>query len=131
MIINEGKQVILEYYLNNKDLYLGLWSYSDNPIYKNTVKLDNIKYFELSNLGYSRQKISKGNWILDSPGARIFKSTIPAEFKALETWNTIYGYFLTTTEDNSGKLLSIIVLNGPLSLLKFETVNIYPFIESK
>lgn len=121
MIITEGKQKIIEYFLNNNDIYLGLWSYQ-GASQINTFETHHLKYFELSDKqGYSRQKINKGNWYLKDSVENIYQSTEPVFFRTKEAWDNITGFFLITSLDDSGKLLSVIKFSSP------EIVNISAF----
>lgn len=121
MIITEGKRKIIEYFLNNNDIYLGLWSYQ-GASQVNTFETHHLKYFELTDKqGYTRQKITKGNWYLKDSIENVYQSTEPVYFRTKELWEDVTGFFLITTADDSGKLLSVIKFSSPGS------INIYPF----
>lgn len=116
MIINEGKKEILEKYLNAYDLYLGLWT-STGLITSNTFTSDSFKFYELKDLKeYARVLIPRGSWTL---GEDLTYTSPDISFTPLyQNWSDIYGYFITSSEDNSGILVSITQYDLPESLIK-------------
>lgn len=128
MLINEGKKEILEKYLNTYDLYLGLWT-STGLIKDNTYTLDSFKFYELKDLKeYERVLIPKGSWVL---GDDLTYTAEDISFIPLyQNWSNIYGYFIASSEDNSGILVSITQYDSPKSLTKtVEVLTITPKIK--
>ncbi len=105
MLINEGKKEILENYLNTYDLWLGLWT-STGKIRENNFTLSSFNFYELKNLKeYKRIVIPKGTWVL---GDDLIYTASDITFSPIyQDWTDIYGYFISSSYDNSGILLSI------------------------
>lgn len=111
---NTGKyELLLDYFaLRSSDLYLGLWN--SNVLFglpdTDFTSLSNFSSkFELSSntyQGYQRLKISKTDTIIDSLESKMYLK-VPVTFKTLSTWNNLGGFFISTTSDNSGKIIYI------------------------
>lgn|SRR4030065_1020410 len=111
---NSGKFELLEDYfpLRSSDLYLGLW------ISPNLFGLPNTDFISLNDFsssfelnpatfsGYQRIRIPKNDCLVDPVENIMYLKATPS-FRSLNTWNNISGFFLSTTSDNSGKLIVI------------------------
>lgn len=83
------------------NLYLGLYTNSSEP--GENATLSNIT--EPSGGGYARIAIAcGGDWTLSNDQITAAQKTFSASGAA---WGNVYGYFLATTNDGSGKLLAV------------------------
>lgn len=128
MILNEGSRAFLEYYLNNNDCYLGLWS-SSGEITSTNFSLTEFAQYELSGLKeYSRVLIPKGTWILIDSTSSIYSLKTCTFSPIYQSWSSIYGYFLSSTSDNSGILLAVYRFADVTTITKGTSLPITPYI---
>jgi hypothetical protein len=82
-------------------LYLGLYTNSSEPAENATLT----SLTEPSGGGYARISLSCGaDWTLSNDQITAVQKTFAASGAA---WGNVYGYFLATSVDNSGKLLLV------------------------
>jgi len=102
----EGSKNTADIYLSNKSqnakLYLGLLTSNPAAAILNDLTLGEL--VEPSATSYAREEIIPSNWVVAGE-----LSVYPSiEFQiGLESFGTIYGCFIATTPDASGKLLAI------------------------
>ena len=114
----EGKNFLLEKYLLSTDLYLGLWSSTTSEFPRLDINLSSwSKVYEISFNEYSRKKVSKVNWIYNaSLGA--YENTEFSFLPQTQNWTNVRGYFITTSNDNTGDLFTLVAFDSAKTFLK-------------
>lgn len=104
------------------NLYLGLYTNSSEPL--ETANLAAIT--EPSGGNYSRKALARGSWTITADHADYAQQTFTATGAA---WGNVYGYFIATSSDGSGKLLCVEhFTNGPYNVQDGGSVKITPKI---
>ena len=113
-LVDEGENRILNILLGatavDATLYLGLYTNTTEPA--ETANLAAIT--EPSGNGYARISLSRGaNWTISGDLATYLEQT----FTATGVWGNVYGYFIATSSDGTGKLLFVEQFsNGPYNV---------------
>ena len=90
-------------------LYLRLYTNTTEPA--EDAQLTDLT--EVSGGGYAVKSLSRGSWTITNDEAEYAQQT----FEATEAWGNIYGYYIATSSDNSGKLLAVEhFTNGPYNV---------------
>ena len=107
----------------DSNLYLGLYTNTTQP--DNAATLSDINEVNVA-YGYGRVTLSRGSWTVLS-GIAVHSQVI---FTALSgDWGNVYGYFIGTSSDNTGKLLVVGTFNeAPYNILDGHNVKITPKI---
>jgi len=92
----------------DSNLYLGLFTNTTEPA--ESANLAAIS--EPSGNGYERKTLARGSWTINADLASYAQQV----FTATGNWGNVYGYFIATSSDGSGKLLGAI-FPGPRSPL--------------
>ncbi len=101
-------------------LYLGLYTNTTEPA--ETANLAAIT--EPSGNGYARIPLSRGTWTVAADYAQYAQQTFTA---AGGNWGNVYGYFIATSADGSGKLLGVEQFTGaPFVVNDGDSVKITP-----
>lgn len=102
------------------ELWLGLYKNSSEP--EETATLADIS--EVSGSGYSRKKLTRGNWTVTGSVAEYAQQI----FKALTNWGDVYGYFIATTVNDTGELLAIEHFSVPYTVEANKGIKVTPKI---
>jgi len=126
--MDEGENRVLNILLGTTPvdgvLYLGLYR---NPTeLSEAEKLTDID--EPSGSGYARKILTRGMWTIAGDVATYEMQTFLA---AGGDWGNIWGYFIATSLDNSGKLLATEHLNALLNIGDGRGIKIIPKITVK
>jgi hypothetical protein len=81
-------------------LYLGLYKNTSEPSEVSTLS----DMQEVSGFDYARKELTRGDWVLVADEATYAQQTFLASGG---TWGNVYGYFIGTTADDSGKLVAL------------------------
>jgi hypothetical protein len=81
-------------------LYLGLYKNTSEPAEVSTLA----DMQEPSGFGYARVTLTRGDWAFTDDYATYAQQVFLASGGA---WGDIYGYFIGTTADDSGKLMAL------------------------
>lgn len=125
----EGLYFYLKYYFIYYDLYLGLWSSATSPAVTDT--LTSFASREVTFTGYSRLKLSKLNWVVDTTDLSLYSNKSVYFNPLQQDWDNISGYFICSSSDNSGFLLQIVKYQLPVNLLSEKYLVINPIIGGK
>jgi hypothetical protein len=125
--VNEGENRVLNILLGATPVdgawYLGL--------YKNAVEPDEpvtlTEFTEPTGYGYARKQLTRGQWSIADDLAAYAQQTFLASGG---DWGLIYGYFIATTANNSGKVMAICHFDAPLNVLNGKGIKIVPKIRS-
>lgn len=112
-LVDEGENRILNILFKatavDDNLYLGLYTNETEPA--EAAALANIT--EPSENGYERKTLARGSWSITDDLASFAQQT----FAATGAWGNVYGYFIATSSDGSGKLLFVEQFtNGPYNV---------------
>ena len=111
----EGSFNLARIYFNsqsqNPKTYLGLFTNDLDPSLLNSAILNDL--LEPSAGAYARIELASPNWVVTDELS--IYPTVDFQI-ALEPFGTIYGCFIATTVNNSGKLLAIHKYTTPISL---------------
>jgi hypothetical protein len=123
--MDEGEGFVLDVLFVSEpvpgNLYLGVYKV---PVTEPAETLVLTGLTEPSGMGYQRKALVRGSWV--RTGDLI---TYPNQtFLATADWGDIYGYFLATSLDNSGKLLAMGHFSAPLNVLDGKGIIIIPKI---
>lgn len=103
-MVNEGENRVAEILLGATPvdgvLYLGLYKDVTEP--PETSVLGDLT--EVSGFGYGRITLTRGVWVITDDLAEYAQQVFLASGGA---WGDVYGYFVGTSSDNSGKLMWI------------------------
>ena len=111
----QGSKNAADIYLSNKSqnskLYLGLLTNNPDDSILNDLLLTDLT--EPSAGSYAREEIIPSNWVVVDE-----LSVYPEiEFEiGLEAYGTVYGVFIATSPDNSGKLLALHKFATPVEM---------------
>ena len=101
---DQGENDVLNIYLKNatqnSSLYLGLYKNSEEP--PEDVSLSDLS--EPSGNGYGRIALAPADWSISGDLAQQPQKTFQASGG---DWGNVYGYFIATSSDNSGKLIAV------------------------
>jgi hypothetical protein len=122
-LIGEGRVKIIEKFFQNNTLYLGLWENTKALNIKNSALLSELSKFELSKNEYSRITIAPTDWTIDS-GLLTLTLATKTFSPVTQDWNDIRGFFIATTEDNTGDLILTNTYETVQSVLKLNTLDI-------
>lgn len=93
----------------DSNVYLGLFMNTTEPA--ETANLAAIT--EPSGNGYARATLARGSWTIEGDLATFAQQT----FAATGNWGNVYGYFIATSSDGTGKLLGVeLFANGPYNV---------------
>ena len=105
MITNEGENRIADILFGTQAvdglLYLGLYKDTSEP--PETSALADLTEVSVSN-GYARKTLTRGDWSIVDDLASYAQQMFLADGGS---WGNVYGYFIATSTDNSGKLLAL------------------------
>lgn len=103
-------------------LYLGLYTNTTEPL--ETANLAALT--EPSGNGYARIALSRGSWTVTGDYAQYAQQTFTANGG---NWGNVYGYFIATSADGSGKLLGVEQFTGaPFVVNDGDSVKVTPKI---
>ena len=124
--VDEGENRIANIILGatpvDSTLYLGLYKNTSEPS-EDAVLTDLV---EQSGEGYTRIALSRGSWSIVADTSSYAEQTFT---NVGDNWGTIYGYFISTTADNTGKLLCVEDFSdGPYSVANGDSIKITPSI---
>jgi len=110
---DEGENRVLNILFGNtavdSNLYLGLFTNTTEPA--ESANLAAIS--EPSGNGYERKTLARGSWTINADLASYAQQV----FTATGNWGNVYGYFIATSSDGSGKLLGVeLFTNGPYNV---------------
>jgi len=124
--VDEGENWVLDVCFKKgvaapTNLYLGLYTNSSEPA--ETANLASLT--EPSGGGYTRQAIACGaDWTLSNDQVTSVQKTFAASGAA---WGNVYGYFIATTIDGTGKLLAVENFSdGPYNVVDGGSVKVTP-----
>ena len=100
-------------------LYLGLYKNVTEPA--ETVSLSDLT--EVSGYGYARKSLARGSWVITASSAVYSQRTFLADGG---DWGSVYGYFIGTTIDDSGKLIGLEHFDSPYSIIDTKGIKITP-----
>jgi hypothetical protein len=105
-------------------LYLGLYKNIAEPAVGDAL----VNLTEHSGDGYARIALSRGDWTVSPEGlAEYAEQTFTANGG---DWGNIYGYFIATSSDNTGKLLAVETFSdGPYDIKDNHSVRVTPKID--
>lgn len=102
-------QILLGSQPVDSNLYLGLYTNSTEPAENATLA----SLTEPSGNGYARKTLVRGSWSISGDLASYAQQV----FTATGSWGNVYGYFLATTLDGTGKLMAVEQFtNGPYNV---------------
>lgn len=112
-LVNEGENRVLNILFVSTavdaNLYLGLFTNSSEPAETDALA----QITEPSGNGYARIALARGTWSVTDDLASYAQQT----FTALGAWGNVYGYFIATSTDGSGKLMFVETFaNGPYNV---------------
>lgn len=113
---DQGENAVAEDFFNNSpaggysNLYLGLYKNTTEPPENATLS----DIVEPSDTGYSRIALAQGNWTVTNDTAEYAQQTFT--FTNNPGGETIYGYFIATSSDNTGKLLAVEHFSNPFTI---------------
>lgn len=104
------------------NVYLGLYTNSTEPL--ETANLAALS--EPVGYGYGRKTLARGSWVITDDHADFAQQQFTASGGA---WGNVYGYFIATSIDGSGKLLCVEHFsNGPYNVQDGGSVKVTPKI---
>lgn len=126
-LVNEGENRIANILFGSQAvddaLYIGLYTDSEEP--GETAALSGLT--EPSGNGYVRIALTRGSWVITNSIAAYAEQTFTADGG---NWGNVYGYFIATSADNSGKLLCVENFSdGPYNVFDGDSIKITPSIE--
>ncbi len=122
--VNEGRNDVAVKYFKGAYLmlYMGLYTNTAEPDVDATLTSG---LTELAGAGYSRAEVSADDW---TAVVNVI-TNIQKVFTAAGSWANVYGYFLATTADNTGKLVYVEHFsNGPYNIINGNTVRPKPIV---
>lgn len=124
--VNEGETRTLQILFGNQavdaNVYLGLYTNVTEP-----AEGDNLASIsEPSGFNYARKTLARGSWVITDDHADFAQQQFTASGGA---WGNVYGYFIATSVDGSGKLLAVEHFsNGPYNVQDGGSVKVTPKI---
>ena len=123
--MDEGKNRVLQILFGSQVvdgvLYLGLYRDSTEPVEGDGLG----DLTEVTSTGYARKPLTRGSWIITDDLAEYAQQMWTAQ----TNWGNIYGYFLATSADNSGKLLAIDHFETPYDIQSGKGIKVTPKIQ--
>ena len=123
-LVNEGENRILNILFGStsvdSNLYLGLYMDTSEPA--ETASLSDLT--EPSGNGYARIQVQRGSWSITNDVAEYAEQTFQASGG---DWGDVYGYFIGTSTDDSGKLLFVEDFSGgPFTINDGSSIKVTP-----
>jgi len=123
--VDEGENRIANQLLGStavdSTLYLGLYTNASEPA--ETANLSNIT--EVDGTGYERKALARGSWSITASVATFAEQT----FSASSSWGAVTGYFIASTANDSGQLLSVeSFAEGSFNMVNGSTLKFIPKI---
>jgi len=124
--VNEGETRTLQILFGNQavdaNVYLGLYMNTTEP-----AEGDNLAAIsEPSGFAYARKTLARGSWVITDDHADFAQQQFTASGGA---WGNVYGYFIATSIDGSGKLMAVEHFsNGPYNVQDSGSVKVTPKI---
>src|SRR3972149_1032605 len=124
--VNEGETRTLQILFGSQavdpNVYLGLYTNTTEPL-----EGDNLASIsEPSGFGYARKTLARGSWVITDDHADFAQQILTCVGGA---WGNVYGYFIATSIDGSGKLLCVEHFsNGPYNVQDGGSVKVTPKI---
>ena len=123
--VDEGENRVADILFDDQavddHLYLGLYTDITEPA--ETDGLSDLT--EEDGSGYARIRLDRGTWVITDDDADYAEQT----FTASAAWGLVYGYFIGTTPDDSGKLLCVEHFSdGPYDVGNGDSIKITPKI---
>ena len=124
--VDEGENRVVDILFGTQavdaNTYLGLYTNTTEPA--ETANLAAIT--EPSGGAYGRKTLARGSWTISGDYAQYAQQTFTATGGA---WGNVYGYFIATSVDATGKLLCVEhFTNGPYNVQDGGSVKITPKI---
>ncbi|RLB06412.1 MAG: hypothetical protein DRG83_00080 [Deltaproteobacteria bacterium] len=124
---DQGETDVGNIYLKNQTqnsyLYLGLYTNTSEPAESATLS----DITEPSGGGYSRKQLNPSDWTENPQGT--FSQPEQTFTASGADWGNIYGYFIATSSDNTGKLIAVEHFSdGPYNIKDGHSVKITPKI---
>ncbi len=125
-LVNEGETETLEAIkARYATLYLGLYEDTTEPA--ETATLSTLTE-QAGGSGYARIALAQADWTITVDIMANLQKTFTA---AGADWGNQYGYFIGTTSDNTGKLLTVHhFTNGPFYVADTGSIKITPKIQA-
>lgn len=127
-LVDEGEIRFLEILLGSRNpdgaLYLGLYKTPTTEPDETVVLTD---LTEPSGYGYSRKTLTRGHWVLNG---NVAAYTLQTFLASGGDWGDVYGYFIATSSDNSGKLIALEHFASALQVLDGKGIKINPQVTS-
>jgi hypothetical protein len=121
--VDEGENRVLNILLGaqapDNVLYLGLLTNITEP--GETATLASLT--EPSGFGYAREPLNRGEWTIVADLATYEEQVMLASGG---DWGDIYGYFIATSSDASGKLLAVVYFDTALEVVDGKGMKITP-----
>jgi hypothetical protein len=124
--VDEGEHRTLDILFGSQpvdaNVYLGLYTNNTEPVEGANLAAIN----EPVGFAYSRKAMARGAWVITDDHADFAQQLFTATGGA---WGNVYGYFIATSLDGSGKLLCVEHFsNGPYNVQDGGTVKVTPKI---
>lgn len=124
--VDEGETRTLQILFENTPVdgntYLGLYTNTTEPA--EDANLASLS--EPSGFNYGRKTLARGSWVVTNDHADYAQQQFTASGGA---WGNVYGYFIATSIDGSGKLLCVEHFsNGPYNVQDGGSVKVTPKI---
>lgn len=125
-LVVDGRIEVLSTFFSTTDLYLGLWTGNTLPIYTDTLSSFIVPH-EFSAADYGRLLLPKEDWIIDETNIWVLPhESIVFKPYMSNSWNNISGFFISSTKDNTGFLLSVTTFKQKINLPKNNNLVITP-----
>ncbi len=106
--------------------YLGMYTDAAEPGETATLPGGATPITEVSGAGYARKTLARGSWSRTGDYVTFAQQTFTASGGS---WSNVYGYFIATTSDNTGKLLCVEhFTGGPFNVPDGGSIKITPKI---
>ena len=128
--VDQGEQETLDVLFVNtavwSNTYLGMYTDSTEPAETATLPGGASPITEVSGAGYARKTLARNSWVRTGDYVSFAQQTFTASGGS---WSNVYGYFIATTSDNTGKLLCVEhFTGGPFNVPEGGSIKITPKI---
>ena len=106
--------------------YLGMYTDAAEPGENAGLPTQGNPITEVSGAGYVRKTLARGTWVRTGDYVQYAQQTFTATGGS---WSNVYGYFIATSPDNTGKLLCVEhFTGGPFNVPDGGSIKITPKI---
>jgi hypothetical protein len=127
--MKEGEEHVIEQYIKNNDIYMGLFTLPLEENLVETMSIEDLTELVEASAGYQRVLLEKENWtegeVEGIDGSAVYQDY--QEFDISGETNPVLGYFLISPE-SPNYLLSVVYFTDSINPTEIPSISVKPYI---